>query len=308
MAALRRLFALTLLVTALGMAAVILVGPQVLGFQRTGVPAGRVWFRQASDRGRAAQQVTRATHTETLPVQGPPIPPPVTKPAPAQPTPVARPAPAPTAPVAKPVPPPAPERRTHRVKQGETLWELAREFHVSLEALATTNRGVDPGHLQLDQELVIPTEVKGDAAGDTVPVAAKLGRDFAWPSLGPISSLFGPRPKMGDFHSGIDVAVGAGTPVRAAKDGTVTLAGLLGGYGEAIIVDHGDGSKTLYAHLSRLLVEHGQKVARGDVIGLVGSTGRSTGPHLHFEVIVGGLPHNPLDFLPDVGLPVDEQR
>lgn len=118
---------------------------------------------------------------------------------------------------------------------------------------------------------------------------------LAWPVRGPISSPFGPR--MGGFHPGIDIAVGTGTPIHAARSGTVIYAAWLGGYGNCVIIDHGGGFSTLYAHQSQLGSVAGEGVSRGEVIGYVGSTGHSTGPHLHFETRVGSTPRNPMLYL-----------
>jgi len=116
------------------------------------------------------------------------------------------------------------------------------------------------------------------------------------PVPGEIESGFGPRvhPITGKtrMHTGLDMHGDAGTPIRAAEDGKVIFSGIKGGYGKAIMIDHGGGMVTLYAHQSKLLVKEGQRVTAGDVIGLVGSTGLSTGPHLHFEVRING---NPVD-------------
>jgi murein DD-endopeptidase MepM/ murein hydrolase activator NlpD len=116
-----------------------------------------------------------------------------------------------------------------------------------------------------------------------------------------ITSTFGPRthPIFGDVrtHTGVDFGVGSGTPIRAAGDGTVVYAGPRGGYGNTTIIDHGSSLATLYAHQSNIHVSVGQRVSRGQVIGAVGSTGYSTGPHLHFEVRVNGTPVDPLPYL-----------
>jgi murein DD-endopeptidase MepM/ murein hydrolase activator NlpD len=109
----------------------------------------------------------------------------------------------------------------------------------------------------------------------------------------PLSSGFGMRrhPLLGSrrFHSGVDLAAPTGTPIRAASDGVVTSAGWNGGYGLLVSLGHGGNRETRYGHLSRLAVTAGQSVKRGEVIGYVGSTGRSTGPHLHYELRVNGI-------------------
>ena len=125
-----------------------------------------------------------------------------------------------------------------------------------------------------------------------------------WASI--VNSEFGYRrdPFTGaaSGHSGIDLAVPAGTPVRAALPGTVTVSKYnAGGYGYYVMIDHGNGLSTLYGHNSRLLAQVGQTVEAGDIISLSGSTGRSTGPHLHFEVRVNGEQTNPRAYLPTTG-------
>jgi murein DD-endopeptidase MepM/ murein hydrolase activator NlpD len=120
------------------------------------------------------------------------------------------------------------------------------------------------------------------------------------PVAGPVTSGFGWRthPISGDrrFHPGIDIAAPTGTPVRAADGGTVISAGWQGGYGLTVVIDHGGGITTLYAHLSRLDTRVGVVVRAGEQIGAVGSTGRSTGPHLHFEVRERGIPRDPAGY------------
>ncbi len=124
---------------------------------------------------------------------------------------------------------------------------------------------------------------------------------LSWPVNGPVTSPFGWRihPILGykKFHTGIDIGVGYGVPVRSSAAGTVIYASWMGGYGNVIIVDHGDGLSTLYAHQSSLAVGNGAHVARGQTVGYVGSTGFSTGPHLHYEVRVNGNPVDPMGYL-----------
>ncbi|WP_350343662.1 peptidoglycan DD-metalloendopeptidase family protein [Proteinivorax tanatarense] len=120
------------------------------------------------------------------------------------------------------------------------------------------------------------------------------------PTTGRVSSPFGYRnhPFTGarQFHSGVDIANSTGTPIKATANGTVVRASYNGGYGNMIIIDHGYGYTTYYAHLSEIEVRTGQKVTKGETIGQMGSTGQSTGPHLHYEVRVRGNPVNPTDY------------
>jgi len=122
-----------------------------------------------------------------------------------------------------------------------------------------------------------------------------------WPVEGQITASFGERidPFNGEgaFHSGVDISAVVGSPVIAPADGSVTFADFLGGYGRAIMVDHGHGITTRYGHLSSFAVTAGQFIHRGDTIGYVGSSGRSTGPHLHYEVRINDTPVNPYKYL-----------
>ena len=129
------------------------------------------------------------------------------------------------------------------------------------------------------------------------------GGTFAWPSVSTyITSPYGTRvhPVTGKVktHTGIDIGAGMGTNIFAAADGTVLISGWnTGGYGNYVVIDHGGGLTTLYAHCSSLLVSAGQKVTRGQVIAKCGSTGMSTGPHLHFEVLKNGAHTDPYAYL-----------
>jgi murein DD-endopeptidase MepM/ murein hydrolase activator NlpD len=124
---------------------------------------------------------------------------------------------------------------------------------------------------------------------------------MAMPAAGVLTSGFGMRthPVTGEhrLHAGLDIAAPAGTPVRAAAAGVVTFAGSLSGYGTTVTIDHGGGVSTLYAHQSSMAVRPGEPVAAGEVVGKVGSTGLSTGPHLHFEVRHNGSPQDPAGWL-----------
>jgi murein DD-endopeptidase MepM/ murein hydrolase activator NlpD len=122
-----------------------------------------------------------------------------------------------------------------------------------------------------------------------------------WPVEGQVTGSFGERidPFNGEgaFHSGVDISSAYGTPIVAPADGVVTFTDLLGGYGKLIMINHGSGISTRYGHLSGFAVTVGQEVHRGDVIGYVGASGRSTGPHLHYEVRINDTPVNPYKYL-----------
>ncbi len=122
-----------------------------------------------------------------------------------------------------------------------------------------------------------------------------------WPARGWVTSDFGHRldPYTAErvMHKGLDIAAPFGTTVVAPADGTVVFASTEGGYGNVLVIDHGYGIKTRYGHLSQILVKAGQKIHRGDKVALTGNTGRSTGPHLHYEVRVNGIPENPRKFI-----------
>lgn len=124
---------------------------------------------------------------------------------------------------------------------------------------------------------------------------------FIWPCNGPITSPFGYRthPIFGTtiYHAGMDIGVDYGTPIHAADGGTVILAGWCGGYGNAVIIDHGNGLQTLYGHNTSVAVSEGQAVSQGEVIAYAGSTGYSTGPHCHFEVRENGEAVDPMGYL-----------
>ncbi|WP_245302932.1 M23 family metallopeptidase [Symbiobacterium terraclitae] len=177
------------------------------------------------------------------------------------------------------------QARVHRVAEGETLFAIARRYGVTVAALQSHN-GLASDLIRPGQLLLLP--------GGEGPTG--LEGTYIWPVLAPVSSHFGPR--WGRHHNGIDLAANHGDEIRASRDGVVWLAGEVEGYGLTVVIGHDDGSRTLYAHASELLVEAGERVAQGQAIARVGSTGYSTGPHLHFEVIVDDRPVNPLDYLP----------
>jgi len=128
-----------------------------------------------------------------------------------------------------------------------------------------------------------------------------LATPKGWPVAGRISSPYGyrehPQTGLQDFHSGMDIASDPGTPVKATADGIVSFSGWSGGSGNLVALEHGLGFSTYYAHNRLVIVKAGQKVKRGDILGYVGSTGNSTGPHLHYEIWKEGRPLNPSTYL-----------
>lgn len=178
------------------------------------------------------------------------------------------------------------------VDSTETLGVLARHFRMD----ASTIRAVNDLRLggQLPPELFIPAMSTDEAINPTASpdlggVRQRVIR-FGWPTKGVITQYFW------QFHPGIDIANDIGTPEVAADGGKVVFAGW-GSYGIYVEIDHGNGFHTIYAHMSRAMVSVGQLVTKGQLIGLMGMTGRATGPHLHFEIRYQGVPQNPLDLL-----------
>lgn len=166
--------------------------------------------------------------------------------------------------------------------------ELVRQMHRSLDDLDEEIAYGKEEKLQLEKFL----EHQKTLLASTPSI---------WPTKGWLSSGFGYRtsPFTGqrEFHKGIDISTRMKAPILAPADGIVTFVGWDDGYGKCIVISHGHGLKTRYAHLSKALVKKGQYVKRGDTIALVGSTGHSTGPHLHYEVLLNGLAVNPLRYI-----------
>lgn len=169
---------------------------------------------------------------------------------------------------------------------------------IAEKSSAQASVGQDQADAQATQDLIASLESAGtgQSIGDI---------HFIWPVHGPITSPFGMRldPITHEYalHAGIDIGVPTGTPIQAAAAGTVILAGWVTGYGYTVVLDHGDGITTLYAHQSRILVQDGEAVAQGEVIGLAGMTGWATGPHVHFEIRIAAKPVNPIGYLPPGG-------
>lgn len=168
-----------------------------------------------------------------------------------------------------------------------------------LEISGEIATGFDELNSLLEQQMASLEKLKTDVISRRQYLAALPTR---WPVRGIITSRFGYRqsPFGGgkEFHEGLDIAASIGTPIIAAGNGRVIFAGWYTGYGRTVIIDHGYGYRTQYSHASSILVMRGKTVGRGELIARVGSTGRSTGPHLHFTISVNGKPVDPLGVLP----------
>ncbi|MBC7265270.1 MAG: peptidoglycan DD-metalloendopeptidase family protein [Chloroflexi bacterium] len=191
----------------------------------------------------------------------------------------------------------------HTVQQGDTLESIAKQYKVSVEAITgyEGNFMTPPYEITVGQKLIVPGGEKPYtpqvvvAWHGTVPAAAKRGTGtFGTPVSGVITQGYFPA------HRAIDIGAPEGTPVYAADSGYVAMAQWVDQprYGRMVLIDHGNGFQTLYAHLKVYYVEAGQSVAKGQKIGLVGTTGYVTGPHLHFAIIKDGVPRNPRIYLP----------
>ena len=190
----------------------------------------------------------------------------------------------------------------HTVQKGDTLAAIAKKYKVDMEAIAQSEYNGLEGQdeLTVGQKIIVPGGKKPyvplvvHAYVGKVPTGAVKGTGiFDWPVTGRITQNFWTS------HKAIDIGAPTGRTVIAADSGYVATVGWSKyGYGNYIVIDHGNGFQTLYAHLSAVLVEVGQSVGKGGRIGSVGSTGRSTGPHLHFEIRYQGAQRNPFGYLP----------
>lgn len=183
----------------------------------------------------------------------------------------------------------------HKAQAGDSLISIAARFGVPLEAILDAN-DLDNSAIAAGQELFVP-----GARLSTYDLRKAMGELFIYPISGRLTSRYGTRadPFTGvkSFHTGIDLAAPTGTPVKASTDGRVAAAGSQNVYGNYVIVTHAGGYQTLYAHMSSISVRRGQYLAQGDEVGKVGSTGYSTGPHLHFSVYKNGKTIDPFSVL-----------
>jgi murein DD-endopeptidase MepM/ murein hydrolase activator NlpD len=191
----------------------------------------------------------------------------------------------------------------HVLKTGQGMADIARAYDIPLKEILKANHKRGDADLQPGEVLYLPgasylprQDVKWLSLA-----SLEIKKGFLKPTTGRFADGFGPRlhPISGKeaFHEGLDLAPGWRARVVASQDGRVLFAGLKAGFGRLIILDHGNGLTSWYAHLDEILVKPQQLAKRGDLIGKVGKTGRTTGPHLHFEIRLNGTPQNPLLYL-----------
>ncbi len=189
----------------------------------------------------------------------------------------------------------------HTVAEGDTLESIAEQYKATVEDIINFegNYLQEPYTLAIGQKVIVPGGRKPYkvrhvvAWSGEIPAGAERGTGiFGWPMSGYISQRYH------EYHQAVDVAAPQGTPIKAADSGYVAVVGRSDyGYGRYVLIDHGNGFQTLYAHFSVIYVKVGQSVGKGQTIGLCGSTGKSTGPHVHFEIKLNGVRRNPMIYL-----------
>ena len=206
---------------------------------------------------------------------------------------------------------PPPDGVFHVVRPGQTLWRIARAYGTTVETLAAANGLARADRIEVGAAIFVPGATRAldvppwpapppepppRAEGPAeAPIAAS---GYSWPVVGELLSAFGQR-RRSHVHLGLDIRGKAGEEVLAARSGRVVFVGTQSGYGRTVVIDHGDGDQTLYAHNSENQVAVGDWVERGDPIARVGSSGNATTPHVHFEVRRSGEPIDPAPLLRD---------
>ena len=191
----------------------------------------------------------------------------------------------------------------HKIKKGDTISALAKKYDVEQDEILSFNQLVSDEQLSIGQVVIVPDGIikRTYATRSSSPSISNIFKSpsseknvngFIWPAVGhKITQYYHWR------HHAIDVGGKTGSDLYASKGGKIIKAGWGTGYGNYVVIDHGGGVKTLYAHMTKIYVKRGQTVNQGDVIGALGSTGWSTGPHLHFEITINGRKVNPLSYL-----------
>ncbi len=187
---------------------------------------------------------------------------------------------------------------SYTIRSGDTLSAIANKYNSDLDKILAHNQLASAGKITAGQKLIIPDGKPGSSQPQRThsiynnKIVDSQTQSFIWPSNSKrITQYYHWR------HYAIDIGAKSGTPIYASKNGRIEYSGWSTGYGYNIVVNHGSGSKTRYAHASRLYVKRGDQVSQGEVIGAVGSTGWSTGPHIHFEIIINNTKVNPLSYL-----------
>ena len=196
---------------------------------------------------------------------------------------------------------------SYNITKGDTLLAIANKYDINEDEIININNLSDPGSLRVGQKLLIPggkkiiTLAKKSTYSNPsniknliniLPSGQPIGDQMLWPTVGHRLTQY-----YSWVHRGLDIANKVGTPLYAAETGVVEVAGWGKGYGNQVVINHGGGKKTRYGHASKLYVVVGEKVKKGDIIATMGSTGWSTGPHIHFEVIINNVKYNPLNYI-----------
>ena len=209
----------------------------------------------------------------------------------------------------------------HKIKSGDTIEKISSTYKVQVNRIKSVNPTLELESLKIGSELFVPgarieaasakddkktttgktNNRRQDSKSSNSNIKDNSSGVFRWPVAGKISSPYGwrrhPITRRNDFHSALDIRASRGTPIKASNGGQVAYAGWMSGYGKVVVIQHSNGYSTLYGHCSSISVNKGQRVSAGEVIGRVGSTGRATGPHVHFELRQGNRPVNPLQYL-----------
>ncbi len=187
--------------------------------------------------------------------------------------------------------------RVHIICAGDTLWDIAYKYDVSINELSRINPGINPKNLKIGEKVAVPDSTSVSVAA-VQPSRSYIGYSslmMAWPVAGSITSAYGWRAS--GFHHGVDIAGNIGDSIKAAAAGKVSFVGSQAVYGKTVVIEHPDGKETVYAHCQKIMVNNDEYVVKGQTIATIGMTGRTTGPHVHFEVKIDGETDNPLKYL-----------
>jgi len=193
---------------------------------------------------------------------------------------------------------------SYKIKSGDTVSKIAKKYGTEEEKIIGFNKLVDATDIAIGETIIVPdgkiapvyTSTRRTWAPSTsykpAPSGQRSSGKMLWPTNGRVITQY-----YNWRHTGLDIDGNYSSPLYASESGTVESVGWLGGYGLQILINHGNGTKTRYAHASKIFVSNGQKVSRGETIAMMGTTGRSTGTHIHFEVIINDRKQNPLNYI-----------